>query len=143
MMPRVHLVLARADDPGQPRAGLHLDAVCRRMPAGLLIARFYAMRIHVSHMLDQGAAVKHVEQLQAPANGQHRKIGRQSFLEQPHLKLIARVLRRLALRGSRLPVKLRIDVAASREQKSVQPFERHWIPHGFDARTFQSRLVRR
>jgi len=143
MMPRIHIVLARADDPGQSRVWIHPNAVYPRMLTRLRVARFHPMHIHARQMLDQRAFVKHVEQLHAPADGQHREIGRQSFLKQSHFKLVARVVWRFALGGALLAIAHRIDIAATREQKPIQPFERCWIRHSFDARFPQCRLVRR
>ena len=141
MVPRIHIESAPADDLSQSGTWRNPDSVRRRVPAGLRTARFHPVRIDVRHMLDQRSTANYVEELRAPANTQHWEILSQSFLEQLYLKLVALVLRRLALRSSWPAIKLRIHVAATREQKPVQPVQGSGIPHGSDAGFFQRCLV--
>ena len=115
-------MLARAENVGQLGIRRHAHFVhglraihVRTLPWPVRIAL---------QMLYQRPAMVNIQQLQAPADAQHRQVAVQRLAEKANLHAVARRVGLLRFWRPLLPVLPGIDIAPARQQQPIQPDQR-------------------
>ena len=97
-------------------------------------------------MLDQSAAMLHVQNLQAPANCEQGQVALERFRDQGCFQSVALVVGRFGLRMSLLAVPLRVHIPTACQQQAGKPVQRYSPANrrqdGFHSGRVHGRLIR-
>ena len=118
---RLDAVVPRAEDPGEPRALLHVDRVLREHAERLAMTLVPDL---LGQVLDEVAAASDVQQLEAAADRERRQVALERAREQRELAGVAVGLRRIGRRVTLGAVGRGVDVDAAGEDDPVEHVER-------------------